>query len=222
MRWYRQYCKGNSLVSITYPSKRFCLSKQSMKHTSPTAIKWCTPFKHSKARIKLFPEKLQQLDTRKAMQKAVVYFTAKATKCSLIIETKLFFFLITFSSHPLLSPFSILLLCMGFLLWWYIPSPLRFWLVFYSVLSVHVCHPFSLYVKFCMVSSVMGSVFCPTDILSLQENFRLVLLFLFPHMPLFFLFLFWNKQLKVSWRSQLLILASHTTNHYNSTNKLQN
>lgn len=80
---------------------------------------------------------------------------------------------------------------MGFFLWWYIPSPLLFWLVFYSVSPVHVFHLFSLYMKFCIVSSVMDSVFCPTDTLPLQEKVRLVLLFLFPTC-LFFLF-FWKQ-----------------------------
>ena len=176
-----------------------------MKHTSPTSIEWCTSFKCFKARIELFPEKLQQLHTRKAMlQKTVVHFTAKATKHSVIIKTKFLF--VTFSSHPLLFPFSILLLCMGFLPWWYIPLPLHCWLVFYSASSVHVSHPFSLYVKFCTVSSVMESVFCPTDILLLQEKVRFGSSFPFFYMPLFFPFLF----LKQAVRSKLKKSVAHT------------
>lgn len=150
-----------------------------MKHTSPTAIKWRTPWKCSKAKINLSPEKLQHLDRRKAMiQKAVVHFTAKAP--SILSLLKLNFFFITFSPH--LLPFSILLLYMVFLLWWYIPSSCYFWLLLYSMSSVHVSHSFSLFVKFCMVSSVMDSLLCPTDMLPLQEMVGLLLLFLFPHM----------------------------------------
>lgn len=142
-----------------------------MKHTSPTAKKCCTPFKWSKARIKLFPEKLQQLDTRKAMlQKAVVHSNAKATKCSVIIETKLFFFFpitffISFSSFSFLFPASLHGFFLSLMVYSF-STPLLA-LFFTQVSPVHVFHLFSLYMKFCIVSSVMDSVFCPTDTLPL-------------------------------------------------------
>lgn len=168
-----------------------------MKHTSPTAIKWCTPWKCPKAKINLSPKKLQHLDRRKAMlQKAVVHFTAKTPSILSLLKQNFFFF-ITFSSH--LLPFSILLLCVVFLLWWYIPSPRYFWLLLYSTSSVHASHLFCLFVKSCMGPSVMDSLLCPTDVLPLQEMVRLLLLFLFPHMPL----------LKPEVRSKLKKSTSH-------------
>lgn len=123
-------------------SKRFYLLKQSMNRNSP--------FKCSKARIMLFPEKSEQLDMSKAtLQKAAGHFTANSTKPFVVIDTEQYLF--CFSAHLLLFPFSIMLVCTGFLLWWHIPSALHFWHVFNSMMFVHVCHTFSLHVKFCMV-----------------------------------------------------------------------
>lgn len=86
-------------------SKRFYLLKQSMNRNSP--------FKCSKARIMLFPEKSEQLDTSKAMlQKAAGHFTANSTKPFVVIDTEQYLF--CFSAHLLLSPFSIMLVCTGF------------------------------------------------------------------------------------------------------------
>lgn len=181
-----------------------------MKHTSPTAIKWRTPWKCSKAKINLSPEKLQHLDRRKAMlQKAVVHFTAKAPSILSLLKLNIFF--ITFSPH--LLPFSILLLYMVFLLWWYIPSSCYFWLLLYSMSSVHVS-PYLWSSAWFHLSRTVSSALL---ICSLSKKWLGCCFFSF-----FPTCLFWNKQLEIRWTSQLSILASHTTSHYNSTNKLQN
>lgn len=149
---------------------------------------------------------------RKAMlKKTAVYFTAVVTECSVIIETKCFFFFAHhfFSFHLPLSSFSALALYIGFLLWWCIPSiPLLACFLF--TLSVYMPLSFSLHVTFPMVSSAKISVFCPTDGPLLQED---VLFF-------FLLLFFFKKQTNknLSQKSQLPILANHTTKHCNSTN----
>lgn len=136
---------------------------------------------------------------RKAMlKKTAVYFTAVVTECSVIIETKCFFFFAHhfFSFHLPLSSFSALALYIGFLLWWCIPS-----------IPLLACFLFTL------------SVYMPLSFDQCLLPYRWTTspgrCFIFFSITFFF-FKQTNKNL--SQKSQLPILANHTTKHCNSTN----
>lgn len=149
---------------------------------------------------------------RKAMlKKTAVYFTAVVTECSVIIETKCFFFFCP--SFFLISSSSFFFLCPG--------SLHRFpALVVYSfhstfgLLSVHiVCLYASQLFSACDLSH--GFICQDQCLLPYRWTTSPGRCFIFFSITFFF-FKQTNKNL--SQKSQLPILANHTTKHCNSTN----
>lgn len=143
-----------------------------------------TPFKYSNAKIQLSSENLQHAyeKSNTTENSGILHCCGYWVFChywnAFFFPPSISFFFF-FSSH-LLSSFSVLVLYTSFLLWWCIPSiPLLACFLF--TLSVYMPLSFSLHVTFPMVSSAMGSVFCPTNGPLLQESvlFFSVLLLIF-------------------------------------------